>query len=148
MHILHGTYHLFPRRLAFRNDFCLGCAAARRSVQISTLHVFHVYGIPLLPLGRRKRWSCTECGRRPDERLKTRRSYKIAGLVILLFLSILFWMIPVNSEDATSSWIYRIGAPIAPLDRDPPCSVKPGRARIRRATKVSLTSRRYGMSLL
>lgn len=112
MHILHGIYYILPRRLAFRNDFCLGCAAPRRTVQISTLNVLHLYGIPVLPLARWKRWSCTECGRRPDENLKTRRPFKIAGLLILLMFTFVFWVMPVDSKVPTMSWVYRFGAPI------------------------------------
>lgn len=34
--IIHGMYRFRPKRIAFRNDYCLSCAQLQRSVQIRT----------------------------------------------------------------------------------------------------------------
>jgi len=111
MHIIHGTYHWFPRRVAFRNDFCLACAAPRRAVQFRTLDVFHVYWVPVLPLGWWKRWHCAKCGNRPDHNVKTRRFFKVAGLLVLLFFTALVWLAP-GIPDEPGSWAVRVVAPL------------------------------------
>ncbi len=110
MFITYGTYHFRPKRLAFRNDYCLSCGEARRSVQMRTFDVGHIFWIPLLPVGFWKRWICTACGHQPHISPKTRRSFKWAGLLVLLFLSAIFWAEPVTPDFVAGSWIFRIGA--------------------------------------
>jgi hypothetical protein len=115
MFVVYGTYRLRPKRVAFRNDYCLWCSQPRRSVQIRTLVVWHVFWIPILPLGFWKRWRCTACGRRPHVSTKTRRSSKWAGLFVLLILSAGFWAEPIEPDFVTVSWIIRIGAPLGAM---------------------------------
>lgn len=103
------------KRVAFRNDYCLSCELPRRSVLMRTLDVFHVYWVPVLPLGFWKRWTCTRCGRQPHVNRKTRRSFKWAGLMVLLFLSALSWAAPVAPDLVVVTWGFRIGAPLGAL---------------------------------
>jgi hypothetical protein len=112
MFVIHGVYHWFPRRVAFRNDFCLACAAPRRAVQTSTLDVVHLFWVPLVPIGRWKRWSCTICGKRPDEIVKTRRIFKVAGLVLLMLFTAVVWMVP-GMPDEPGVWAVRVVTPLA-----------------------------------
>jgi hypothetical protein len=115
MLILHGIYHFRPRRLAFRNDYCLSCNQPRRSVQIRTFDAWHVFWIPLLPLGFWKRWVCTSCRGQTRVNTKTRRPFKWAGLVILALLSVAFWIEPIDSDFFIGSWIFRIGGPLGAI---------------------------------
>jgi hypothetical protein len=115
MLVIHGTYRLFPRRIAFRNDSCLTCAAARRAILISTFDVIHVFWVPLVPIGRWKRWTCSVCGKRPDENRESRRSFKIAGLILLIVFAVVFWLTPVDAQEPAASWIFRIGFPLGAL---------------------------------
>ncbi len=115
MFITYGTYHFRPKRLAFRNDYCLSCGEARRSVQMRTFDVGHIFWIPLLPVGFWKRWICTACGHQPHISPKTRRSFKWAGLLVLLFLSAIFWAEPVTPDFVAGSWIFRIGASLGAI---------------------------------
>lgn len=112
MLVIHGTYHLFPKRVAFRNDFCLKCGAQRRAFQIRTFDILHVFWVPLLPIGFWKRWRCTSCGADPHANVKTRRSYKIAGVAILLLMTLGFWFAPIEKGDEVLFWALRIGAPL------------------------------------
>ncbi len=49
LHIVFGVYHWRAKRLAFRNDYCLACGEVRRSVQLRTFDVGHIFWIPILP---------------------------------------------------------------------------------------------------
>ena len=112
MIILFGTYRLGRRRLAYRNDFCLSCEEERISEQHRTFDLFHIFWIPLLPLGFRKRWHCTECGNNPHERVKTSKPIKIAAVVLLAIFSIVMWTMPIESpDDAIGAWVMRILVP-------------------------------------
>lgn len=112
MLVVYGVYRWKPKRLAFRNDFCLRCGVPRRAVQIRTFNVGHIYWIPLIPAGFWKNWLCTECGRDPHVRPGTSRTFKWIGLFILLLLSVLFWAMPLDPEITVMAWIIRIAAPI------------------------------------
>lgn len=112
MLIIHGIYHLRSRRIAFRNDYCLSCQQSRRSFQIRTFDVAHVFWIPILPLGFWKRWICAACGRQPDVSARMRRPFKWAGLFVLLFLSVLTWAAQPPPDFGVGAWVIRIGAAV------------------------------------
>ncbi len=115
MLIIHGVYHFHPKRIAFRNDYCLPCSQARRSVQMRTFDVAHIFWIPIIPLGYWNRWICTACGRQTTANTKTRRPFKWAGLFVLLILSVLSWAGSVPQDLVVGAWIIRIGAPIGAI---------------------------------
>lgn len=108
MLIVHGVYRWWPKRVAFRNDYCLSCEAPRRAVAIRTFDVGHIFWIPLIPVGFWKHWSCATCRRDPHAATKMRRVFKWIGLVCLVLLSILFWATDINSELGAVSWALRI----------------------------------------
>jgi len=113
--IVYGVYHYRPKRIAFRNDYCLSCARPRRSVQIRTFDVCHIFWIPFLPLGFHRRWRCTTCGRLPHVYPGTRRGFKWAGLVVLLVLAIASWVSPPPSDFLIMGWVIRVGASIGAI---------------------------------
>src|SRR4029079_9584291 len=98
MILIHGLYRWSPKRVAFRNDFCLKCAQPRRAVQIRTLNAVHLFWIPILPLGLWKRWLCTVCGSNPHEYPGTRRPFKWIGLILLTVLGLVSWLEPIQSD--------------------------------------------------
>ena len=110
MYIVHGAYHFWPKRVAFRNDYCLGCDKPRLSFAVRTFDVGHVFWIPILPVGFWKHWKCSECGRDPHVHVKTRRSFKWIGFGCLVLLSGMFWLTPTGSNDGLT-WFFRIAAP-------------------------------------
>jgi hypothetical protein len=112
MLIVYGVYRWNPKRVAFRNDYCLKCEAPRRAVRIRTFHVGHIFWIPLLPVGFWKQWFCTVCGRDPHANPKTRRSFKWIGVFILLPFTALFWIMPFDPEIGVMTWIIRVAAPL------------------------------------
>jgi hypothetical protein len=115
MFITGGVYHFRPKRLAFRNDYCLACQHSRPSVQVRTLDVVHIFWIPILPLGIWKRWLCDTCGRETNVEIRTRRSFKWAGLVVLLLLAVISWAAPVEPDSRIMIWVLRIGGSLGAL---------------------------------
>ena len=109
MLIVHGAYHFRPKRVAFRNDYCISCQAPRRSIAVRTFDVGHIFWIPILPVGFWRHWVCSVCGRKPHSR--SRRFFRWTGLYFLIGVSVLFWAVPVDSQFAVGSWICRMAAP-------------------------------------
>ena len=115
MIILHGVYHVARTRLAYRNDYCVTCAAPRMALCERTLDLLHVFWIPVLPLGLWKRWHCSRCGSDPHARVTTRPLMKWLGIGCLVLISATFWLVPggeVSREDVAFLWGMRLGAPI------------------------------------
>lgn len=111
MLIIHGVYHFSPKKVAFRNDYCLSCEAPRRSIAVRSFDVGHIFWVPLVPVGFWKHWSCSVCRRDPHANPKTRRSFKWIGLVCLVLLAVMFWTAPENQDFGVMLWILRI-APV------------------------------------
>ncbi len=112
--IIHGSYHWFPKTMAFRRDYCRNCEADSTSLLIRTLDVFHIFWIPLLPCGMWSRWFCSACGRRPHINTRTRKGYKIAGLVVLALMCLAFWFPGIQTEmELPVLWAFRLGLPVA-----------------------------------
>lgn len=115
MLIKFGLYQFRPKRLAFRNDYCLNCGKPNRSILVQTLDVLYFLWIPVLPLGHRKRWFCSVCGHQPHVATRTRRPFKWLGLAVLAVLTAFLWAAPPDPGSATVSWIFRICAPICAI---------------------------------
>lgn len=112
MFIIRGAYHLWPMRVGFRNDYCARCGAQRRSVAVRTFDIGHILWIPFIPVGFWRHWQCCECGYEPHRTPKLRRRLLWRGLYVLIVLSIVFWIVPADSDFAVGAWICRIGAPL------------------------------------
>ena len=115
MLITFGVYRFRPKRVAFRNDYCLSCRQARRSVQIRSFDAVNILWIPIIPLGFQKRWICTACGRRPDASVKTRRPLIWAGMFVLVALSMISWGAPVDPAFVVGTWAVRVGGPLGAI---------------------------------
>jgi zinc ribbon protein len=114
--LILGAYHFRPRRLAFRNDYCLSCGKTQRAVQVRTFEVVHLFWIPIVPLGFWKRWICTTCNRQPHINTKSLRPFKWAVLVMLVLASAVSWAFPISASDSVvGSWMFRIGGPLGVL---------------------------------
>jgi len=112
MILIHGAYHFWPKRVAFRNDYCLTCRAPSRSVATRTFDVGHIFWIPILPVGFWKHWRCLRCGAEPHAAPGTRRSFKWVGLFLLGLFSLISWLAPVSPPDEWVSWLFRLGGPL------------------------------------
>jgi hypothetical protein len=115
MLIIRGAYHLWPKRVGFRNDYCVNCRAPRRAVAVRTFDVGHIWGVPLFPVGFWRHWQCAECGGKPHRSFRFRRRILWAGMTTMISLSILFWRVPADSDFAIGAWICRIAAPVGAI---------------------------------
>jgi len=111
MLVIRGAYHFRPKRVAFRDDYCLSCGAPCRSIAFRTFDVGHVYWIPILPVGYWRHWVCSTCGRKPHKNPKMRRYFRWTALGSLVGASISLWALPVDSSFAIVSWVARFAAP-------------------------------------
>jgi hypothetical protein len=110
--ILHGMYSFKRKIVAYRNDFCLSCAAPRRAYQARSFDTLHLFFVPVLPLGFWRHWKCSVCGRNPHVNPHTRKSFKWAGVVVLAIFAVAAWGAP-EEESSAIVWVMRIGFPIA-----------------------------------
>jgi hypothetical protein len=115
MLILHGTYSWGRKLVAYRNDYCLTCAAERVAFRHRTFDVFHIFFVPILPLGLWKRWHCAVCGQDPHASPRTRKSLKWAGVAVLALMTLsAFGVSPREKpDDAVFIWVVRLGGPLA-----------------------------------
>jgi ribosomal protein L37AE/L43A len=112
MLIIHGAYHFWPKRVAFRNDYCLSCKAPRRSIAVRTFDVGHIFWVPILPVGFWRHWQCSVCGRKPHVARWSVRSLKWVALACLIGVSAIFWAVPeANTGSALIGWLFRLAAP-------------------------------------
>jgi hypothetical protein len=88
----YGTHCFFPRRLAYRNDYCLTCDGVSIAVDVETFDWCHIFWIPLIPLGRRRRWLCNLCGSAPHERVASGRGFKMFTAVAFGLFALFAWV--------------------------------------------------------
>ena len=114
MILIFGLYRYRPKRLGYRNDYCLYCRQQRRSEQVRTFNAIHLMGIPLIPLGYWTRWVCSACRHDPHTvRGGVRPPLKWAVLVLLLCGTVALWTTPANPADTKTAWGLRLGGAVA-----------------------------------
>jgi len=91
MLLIHGRYHWARTVLAFRNDYCLTCRAPRMAFLHRTFDVFHLFWIPILPLGFWQRWHCGVCGADPHRPVSTRVAFRWLGVALLALFAVVTW---------------------------------------------------------
>jgi hypothetical protein len=103
--LIHGFYHFAPKRIGYRNDYCLACDAVRVAEQVSSFNVIHVYFAPVLPVGRWKGWVCSTCGRDPHERVRSTSAFKILTAIMFGLFSLfgLFMTFAVSRQGVDPS---------------------------------------------
>ena len=113
MLIFYGVYFFGQRSVAFRNDYCLSCAAPRLAHRVRSIDVGHIFWVPLLPLGVWKRWRCSACGNNPHQQVRTSRGLKWVGIGLLALMALSAWTVDAKKEDDVAvTWLMRIGLPI------------------------------------
>ena len=95
MFVVTGTYNFLPKVVAFRSDYCRSCQSETIAFAKRTLDAFHVFWIPVVPLGIWTRWYCRRCDRRPHEATTVRRPVRVFVAVFFLLLSVLMWFLAV-----------------------------------------------------
>jgi hypothetical protein len=114
MIVVYGCYRFRPRRVGYRNDYCLVCGREVRSEQIRSFNAIHLFWIPLIPLGFWTRWLCPQCHRPPHQvRGGVRAPFKWAIWVVLLSFAVFLWIIPSTLDSSSTIWMYRLGLSVA-----------------------------------
>ncbi|HLJ26060.1 MAG TPA: hypothetical protein VKY85_05065 [Candidatus Angelobacter sp.] len=113
MVVLYGIRGVMRKVVAYRNDFCLWCEVPQRAHQIRSLKAFHIFFIPVLPLGFWRDWECSVCNRNPHG---TRGRRERMGLAFFVgMFAAVAWISP-GSETGNSiavTWVLRIAFMIA-----------------------------------
>jgi hypothetical protein len=107
MIFIFGTRHLNPRRIGVRNDYCNACQREGLAELVETTDYGHLFFIPLLPLGKHRRWHCSQCGKDPRARYRTSKPARIMGLFLFpIFIILPFFPSKDHShpEDANVMW--------------------------------------------
>ncbi|MEZ6002900.1 MAG: hypothetical protein R3F17_04695 [Planctomycetota bacterium] len=86
--LIHGIHRFGGKYLAFRMDYCLTCKGLRWAFLIRSFRWFHIYWIPLIPLGYDKSWQCVICANDPQAPTKTRLIFKLLAVLALSVLSL------------------------------------------------------------
>ncbi len=102
--IVDGRYKFFRRRVACRNVWCSVCSAQRLAIATRHLAVYHLFFVPLIPLGRRVEWRCNACFLQVDAFRPVRAWISgfgmLAGLFFILFGAAGFLPAPANTRRA------------------------------------------------
>lgn len=107
--MIHGIYRWSPQSVAYKNSYCLRCAAPRLVVQVRTFDAFHIVFVPVLPLGLRKRWFCSVCENRPHFRYNTiKKLWWAAGTSVPAAAAFTFWSIPPDPAEPSYIWMCRL----------------------------------------
>ncbi len=105
---LEGIRSYKSRIVAYRNDFCLSCEGPSRAHQIRSLKAYHVFFIPVLPLGFWREWQCSECGRDPHAYPGGLRRVAWIAVVFLGACAIVGIRESFENQDFTTVWLMRL----------------------------------------
>ncbi|MEI6235978.1 MAG: hypothetical protein WCT04_23230 [Planctomycetota bacterium] len=83
MIVLHGIYKFSKTLIGSQNCFCKSCNSEQSAEQFRTFNAWHVFFIPVLPLGYQQSWCCKKCGNDPHARTIT--SPLLLMIAIILF---------------------------------------------------------------
>lgn len=108
MLIIHGTYHFGKKKLETREDVCNSCERLRIIELWRSFNVFHIFWIPLIPLGSHSRWKCAVCHNDPHARYKTSKPMKIAGLFALAIFLVSLCSVEPKPDEVAFMWGARI----------------------------------------
>jgi hypothetical protein len=92
MFVVTGTYNFLPKVVAFRSDYCRHCQSETISFARRTVDAFHLFWIPIFPLGIWTRWYCHQCGERPHEANTIRKWVRVLVVAFFLLLSLPMWI--------------------------------------------------------
>jgi len=104
-----GFYSFRNRVLAYRSDFCAACGAERVSIQVRGFQWLSLFGIPLLPLGRRSQWLCQTCGRPPQAVFRLPAALlAVGGFGLAAYATVMMSVGDSTGEDVYYLWEGRL----------------------------------------
>lgn len=109
---LEGIGSYKSQIVAYRNDFCIACDAPRRSHQIRSFKAYHLYYIPVIPLGVWREWQCSTCARDPHRYPGTSKRAFWAVVLLSGFFAMAGVIASFDQQDsAVIVWLLRLGLP-------------------------------------
>jgi len=107
MLLIHGIYRWAPRMTGYRDGWCNHCRQVTHALQVKTWNVFHLYWVPVLPLGRYTALHCAVCKLDPTSRVSEPPALLFIGIVCfsLIFAAVMFAAFP--PADQQTAWIVR-----------------------------------------
>jgi len=109
---LEGVRSYRRQLVAYRNDFCISCNAPRLAHQVRSFKIYHLYYIPIVPLGFWREWECSECGRDPHAYPGTPRNLRWMMVLFAAFFAITGVIASFDGQDsAMTKWLMRLGLP-------------------------------------
>lgn len=106
--IINGIHHFGAVKIGIRKDYCNYCERECVAEEWRSFDAWHLFWIPVIPLGRRRRWLCTLCNQDPRARYRTGTWMKVAGAVVLALLAWSSYSLPVEPGKAFGTWAVRI----------------------------------------
>ena len=97
----YGVYHLGRKLVACRADYCTNCLRPTFTEGFRSFAILHVWFIPILPLGFRIRWVCSDCHRDPERQRPDNMGIVVAGALagaLMIFISIMVSLESNNLE--------------------------------------------------
>ncbi|WP_444902155.1 hypothetical protein ACJJIG_04290 [Microbulbifer sp. SSSA007] len=96
MFYIFGTHKFRKRKNAIKKSYCKSCKSEEIKVEWKWFSWFHMFFIPLIPLGNNSVWVCNKCGRDKQANRETSISVKV---LIILFLSLVFFLFFTNGTE-------------------------------------------------
>ena len=105
MLIFNGIYKFFKKQIGYREGWCKTCQDITFSEKIQTWNFFHLFWIPIIPLGKYKYLICKSCNDDPNKDTRESAFLLIIGSIIFpLMLIFLFIYDAKGSDQATMHW--------------------------------------------
>jgi len=106
MIIVYGTHRFGLKKTGVRKDFCNACQRECVAELYESFDCGHFFYIPIVPLGRKRRWICTLCHQDPRGRYKTSTFMRIIVLILfpLMAFPFLFMGIRELSSHTDGAW--------------------------------------------
>ncbi len=107
MIIVYGTHRFGLRKAGVRKDYCNSCKGECISEMYRSFDCGHIFYIPLLPLGTKKRWLCTHCGQDPRARYETSKAMRFLALLLFPIPILVFLLNAIEdwNKPANDAWV-------------------------------------------
>ena len=91
MFVIFGSKDFSHKCVGYASDFCESCKRPAMIEKWRSFRWVHLFMVPLVPIGYRKRWSCCMCGQDPNGEKTSRIGNVGAALIVGLFAWFMYW---------------------------------------------------------
>ncbi len=115
MLVISGIYHFKLTKIGVRRDVCYNCKKQCIAELWQSFQCYHLYWIPLIPLGTQREWKCTLCGADPRRKPAIGGLLKVLSVLLMLIFTAVTLAVwgasPAESGNAGVIWGLRLGFP-------------------------------------